>query len=731
MRCKAVVLLGLLLLAVPLAMIASERPAASSEIVDQFVCKYSGRTVTFTEDGTQVLVRFRETATLAARDALARAKGLGRVHSSDNEWNVGVYRVTSGLTARRAAERLAASDLVFDARPLLVDNDGYPQYLVAGEMTVQFLPGVDRELAEGIIRDFGSQIVVRQRTPGYYTITVPAGMTEYEAIRAMNEMPLVWFAEESMLGFDDATFEPNDALYPNQWHHDNTGQTGGTIDADIRSEEAWDLVRGDPNVVMVIIDTGMDLDHPDLAGNLFPQGNEDWNFADGPSRSPEDTSGHGTATSGLAAAIGDNNIGGAGVCMDCRIIPLKINLASGANQNRADAINYAVQFQLDHPEIRMVLSNSWRMSSGQFGAVEAACQNAFDNDVPILFSSGNGNSSINFPAKYPTTLAIGASSPCDERKYPSSCDGENFWGSNFGPEQTVVSPGVLMTTTALGGGSTATFNGTSAACPVAAGVAGLILSVNPGLTYAEVTQILQDSADDEVGPPFQDPPGRDDQMGWGRVNAEAAVLLTPFPEPPSIFSVDPPNGIVNQSTSVTITGEGFFGGPQVTFGGVPAVFVNVTSPTELVAGTPVGTVLGPVDVTVSTLAGSDTLVDGFSYDPKLFVLGSGEFGTELIYDAVGLPNSDWGLVIDTDPGPRFKKGLLWDIGFRNFQILHDAFRTGDPPLSGIGQGRSRFTIDDPKLVGETLHAQAVFDGNGSEAGRALTLAPKVETPITD
>jgi subtilisin family serine protease len=267
----------------------------------------------------------------------------------------------------------------------------------------------------------------------------------------------------------------------------------------------------------------MDMDHPDLQPNLLDRNGDDWDFSSS-GFIPHDGLGHGTKVCGIAVAVQDNEIGVSGIAPGCRIMPLKISGLPGQNQDRADAINYATGRR---PEFSgLVINGSWGMSAGDFTAVEAACQNAWDNDVVLCFASGNDNvAQIEFPAAYATTIAVGASSPCDERKSPTSCDGETWWGSHYGDELDVVAPGVKIYTTKLGGGSDGFFAGTSASSPLAAGICALIWSANPTLANAEVRQILRDSAEDQVGPPEEDGPGWDPYMGYGRVNARLALEL--------------------------------------------------------------------------------------------------------------------------------------------------------------------------------------------------------------
>ena len=145
------------------------------------------------------------------------------------------------------------------------------------------------------------------------------------------------------------------ADFPRLWGMRNTGQAvnrvAGTAGIDIDASAAWDLHRGDPAVIVTVIDTGADLDHPDLQANLLPRGGEDWDFADAGDPSPDDEEGHGTHVAGTAAAT-ENAIGVVGVAPRCQIMPLRIDLQAGMNQNRADAINYVAQQAAAHPARR-------------------------------------------------------------------------------------------------------------------------------------------------------------------------------------------------------------------------------------------------------------------------------------------------------------------------------------------------------------------------------------------
>lgn len=204
-----------------------------------------------------------------------------------------------------------------------------------------------------------------------------------------------------------------------------------------------------------------------------------------------------------------------------------------SRQKRADGFNYAWRNGAS------VISNSWS-SSVQYEILDDAISAALTNGrnglgCVVAFASGNDNSSVNYPANSnPDILVVGAMSPCGQRKNPNSCDGEG-WGSNYGSTLDVVAPGVLIPTTDITGSAGYTtgdyvsnFNGTSSACPHVAGVAALILSVNPNLSQKQVANIIEKTAQKVGGYNYSTTSGRsngtwNNEMGYGLINAFAAV----------------------------------------------------------------------------------------------------------------------------------------------------------------------------------------------------------------
>ena len=312
-----------------------------------------------------------------------------------------------------------------------------------------------------------------------------------------------------------ANLVPNDSYYSDQWAHDNFGQAdanyGGNVgidDADTDTDLAWDITTGDSDIIIAILDTGVN-EHSELQGRLVPGYDYVYNDND-----PNDVQGHGTACAGIAAAKGNNNSGIAGVCWDCSIMPVKVLGDDGYGDDAT--IGAAIQ-QTASQGVQII---SMSLGGGGYNSyLDNSISYAVEQGTTVFAASGNDNNgTLSYPAGYTDCIAVGAMSPCNERKNPSSCDGEGYWGSNYGSTLDFMAPGVRIHTITSSGGYTSTFNGTSSACPHAAGVAGLILSIAPLMTPDQVRQVMQMNADD-IGSP-----GFDSQTGYGRVNAYQSVL---------------------------------------------------------------------------------------------------------------------------------------------------------------------------------------------------------------
>jgi subtilisin family serine protease len=277
----------------------------------------------------------------------------------------------------------------------------------------------------------------------------------------------------------------NDPLFNSQWGLKNTGQYGSQYAGlDIKAEQTWNITKGN-NVKVAIYDHGFEMNHPDLSANVFGNG---YDATTGTSPSQVRGS-HGTACAGIIGAVQNNNLGVSGVAPESDIISISINLLfSDTPAQLASGFNWAWQNGVE------VISNSWGGYTPS-NIITDAIYNAINNGrngkgCIIVFASGNeNNTNIRYPGSaVPEVLVVGAMSPCGERKNPNSCDGEG-WGGCYGNQLDIVAPGVKIPTTDRQGSQGysssdyhLTFNGTSSACPHVAGVAALILSVNPCLT---------------------------------------------------------------------------------------------------------------------------------------------------------------------------------------------------------------------------------------------------------
>ena len=328
------------------------------------------------------------------------------------------------------------------------------------------------------------------------------------------------FAEPNRIAH--AMLTPNDPYYPAQWAHDNTGQaikygggTVGTPDCDTDSDQAWDLQTGSSSLIIAIIDTGVDLGHAEFSGRLV----SGYDFINNDSN-PTDDNGHGTCCAGIAAGAGNNAQGIAGVAWGVRIMPVKVLAANGSGSYTAVA--NGMNFAADNGA--KILSMS--LGGGASSTLQTAVNYAYGKGCAIFAAAGNGNaSSLDYPAAYPNVISIGALSPCNERKSTTSCDGEYWWGSNYGTGLDFMAPGVRIHTADIrgsggfGSGDYITdFNGTSSATPHAAGIGALVWSQNAALTNASLLSVLQGNCDDMGAA------GYDTQTGYGRMNAYLAVL---------------------------------------------------------------------------------------------------------------------------------------------------------------------------------------------------------------
>lgn len=313
---------------------------------------------------------------------------------------------------------------------------------------------------------------------------------------------------------------PNDPSFPNQW-----GLTK------INCPAAWDRTTGSANVVVAVIDTGIDLDHPELAA-LLVQGSDMVDLGPNPTpppgfhfegdfvgrdNDPQDEVGHGTHVAGTIACASNNAVGVAGVTWNCRLMPVRVlaRIVNNTNANDVRGVGSAadiaagIRYAVDHGArvLSMSLGGSVDTQVERDAVAYAIAQGAV---VVAAMGNGGPQAGPSYPGAYPDVVAVGAIDQSDHRAA----------FSQTGAWIDVVAPGVGVLSTVWDNGY-ATMSGTSMATPHVSGVAALILSCNSNLTGAQAADIIRQTAR-----PLRDNPADpvpNDNYGYGCVDAKAAI----------------------------------------------------------------------------------------------------------------------------------------------------------------------------------------------------------------
>jgi thermitase len=390
------------------------------------------------------------------------------------------------------------------------------------QVLVKFKDSFSDEMRETAISAYRAKKLKRIPGLNVYKLQIPEGSSVEEMVYVLSMNPDVEFAEPNYVVH--ITAWPNDMLFGYQYALHNTGQQIGSSGptgksgADIKATASWDETKGEGETIIAIIDTGVDMEHPDIKNKIKSRGKD---FVNGDDDATDDY-GHGTHVAGIVAADTNNDEGIAGVAWNCKVLPVKVidQYGEGYDSDVADGIRWAADNGAD------VINLSLGMDTPSM-TLELALKYAYEKNVVIVAAAGNEGAAVYYPAAYDDyCLAVAATNYNDERVTFSNSEGG--WESNYGPEIDVAAPGErivsLVPTWYFPPGPNSYYgwgSGTSAAAPHVAGLAALIKSIKPQLTASEIMNVIRYATDDVNSSSY---PGKDDYLGYGRINMEKALV---------------------------------------------------------------------------------------------------------------------------------------------------------------------------------------------------------------
>lgn len=402
------------------------------------------------------------------------------------------------------------------------------------ELLVKFKSGVSDDAIEAITARFHDRVEDRiENADGVEAIDDLDNADPATLVAEYSKLPEVEYAEpnyEIKLDENEGPLVPvlpHDPQFEDQWALSNSGQRGGKKGADISAPLAWAKTTGSEDVVVAVLDTGVDYNHEDLSSNMWTRpdslapyhdrelGTIDdlngFNAIDNDS-DPMDDNGHGTHCAGIIGAEGENDLGIAGVNWKVRIMPLKFMNAggSGTTKDAIEAISYAIDRKKAGVNVR-IISASWG-STQRSRALEAVIRKAYENDILFVAAAGNASTDNDrlphYPSSYnvPNVISVAALDRNDQLA--------SF--SNFGAKSVAIAaPGVDILSTWLGNGYEEK-SGTSMATPVVSGVAALVLAEHPKMPVDELRKKLMASTDPIVAL-------KGKTVTAGRINAAKAL----------------------------------------------------------------------------------------------------------------------------------------------------------------------------------------------------------------
>ncbi len=414
-------------------------------------------------------------------------------------------------------------------------GNGLGAAFAPGRILVRYENGVKADVMNDLLAREGLSLMGRIEGLDVQVMAVAPG-EELRVIRRLQADSRIRYAEPDYI-FSAHTTTPNDPYYAAyQWDMRK-----------IHANDAWDVTTGTSSVIVAVVDTGVDLTHPDLQANVI--GGYDFVNDDA---SPEDDQGHGTHVAGIVAAVGDNHEGIAGMAWGVKLMPLKVlnSYGSGYSSDIANAIIWAADHGAD------VINLSLGGPNGS-STLESSITHAYNAGALIIASAGNDYEKGNpvfYPAAYDHVLGVAATGDVDEH---ASYSETGFFVDVAAPggnpaDEFDANPNHWITSAYWRGSghAYAQIAGTSQAAPHVSGLAALLLSIDSSLSNDQLQQIIEDTSVD-LGTD-----GRDDFFGHGRIDAAAAVAavkpatVTPTP---TATATQTPTATASPTATVTWT----------------------------------------------------------------------------------------------------------------------------------------------------------------------------------
>lgn len=384
---------------------------------------------------------------------------------------------------------------------------------VPDEIIVKFKEGAN---SFAIASTLGGDVQESASATNVETIQIPEGSTVTKELQKYNNHPNVEYAEPNYIG--KVFGSSNDPSFSEQWSITK-----------MKVDTAWDTTKGDPSIIIAVIDTGVDVDHPDLMSNLVSGYNTINNTANA-----DDDHNHGTHVAGIAAGVVDNGTGISGIAGKSKIMPIKAMGSDGTGQ-MSDVIE-GIYWAADNGAKIINMSLGFSAPSAP-KSLQDAVDYAYGKGIVVVAAAGNDNvGTPRYPAALNHVIAVAATDSNDKKA--------SF--SNYGNHIDVAAPGVNILST-LKDGQYGMMNGTSMAAPNVSGVVALIMAYNPSMTPGQVESLLTSTSTD-LGALK-----KDSIFGYGLVNAYAALNGKVATEAPAVSNIIVTNN-GNADDSVSVSG---------------------------------------------------------------------------------------------------------------------------------------------------------------------------------